>query len=385
MAIKTVLRLGMAWGLCLGTVAGAADERLWLKAEINEKPARLCFDSGAEDLVLFREAAQRLGLIVLEPPTNAPPGPGEVLAGLTEECSLKLMGETHTTRFRVVDIPAYMNSDLDGVVGWRNVEHSVLKIDAVSGKVTFLTKVPKGASSWSRFAIVPDSDLLALEVPRTNADAVRVYVDTGTELGVLLPPAPWQAWKAAQPPGAMTLKAFYTPADGIVVVEEGWAPHFSIGPLFFTGVPVAQAPPSDVAVGSAQYGGTLGLAALKRLEFIVDGGQGAAYVHPRSTPPPPYRQNRLGAVFVPRDAQSEQLVARVMGHSAAQEAGIRTGDILLKVGTTEVSRAHHQALRRFESPAGTRLELTLMREGRVFKTTATLRQVLPPPKASEPR
>ena len=357
---------------------GLADERLWLDAKINGKRARLCFDSGSDSAVLFREAAQRFGLKVFEASTNVPVGSGEVLAGTTEACVLSLEGERGKARFRVIDTPAYVSADCDGVVGWRNVRGNVLRIDAAAGRVTFLPKVPDQVSSWVRLAVFTNSDLLELEVARSDGSKGIVCVDTGTDMGVSLPTQQWQAWKAAHPHCPTTLKAFFTPADGVLAVEEAWATKFPFGPIVLSDVPIAEAAPVDAALGSSRYEGTLGLAALKRIEVIVDRRQGVAYVRTKKTSPPPYRHNRLGAVFLPASAHGDALVARVVEGSPAQEAGVRTGDVLLEVDKKDVTKWSMDALRRFEMSPGTKVDLTLSRDGKTFKATATLRQIIPP-------
>jgi len=40
---------------------------------------------------------------------------GEILAGTTEACVLTLEGEQGKARFRVIDTPAYVSADFDGV------------------------------------------------------------------------------------------------------------------------------------------------------------------------------------------------------------------------------------------------------------------------------
>ena len=52
-----------ALGLSLG--AAHADERLLVDTRVSGKPARLAFDSGASDLILFPDAVERLGLRLL--------------------------------------------------------------------------------------------------------------------------------------------------------------------------------------------------------------------------------------------------------------------------------------------------------------------------------
>jgi C-terminal processing protease CtpA/Prc len=77
------------------------------------------------------------------------------------------------------------------------------------------------------------------------------------------------------------------------------------------------------------------------------------------------------------------LVARVIDGTPAYEAGIRNGDVLLKVGDLDATKWRTDPkvlpLSRFwESPPGTRLEFTLKRGTTTFKKTAVLRQILSP-------
>jgi hypothetical protein len=108
---------------------------------------------------------------------------------------------------------------------------------------------------------------------------------------------------------------------------------------------------------------TWGMAALKRLDFIVDGKQRVAYLRPQKTPPLPQQHNRLGATFVPRDAKSEDLILHVANGSPAYEAGIRNGDVLLKVGGRDVTKAEPipENEPSIYDPAGTKLKLTVKR------------------------
>ena len=138
---------------------------------------------------------------------------------------------------------------------------------------------------------------------------------------------------------------------------------------------------AEQAMGSTGFEASLGLAALQRLDLIIDGDLGFAYLRPKSTPPPPYEHNRLGSVFVPSDLQGGDLLARVIAGSPAYQAGIRDGDVLLKVGDLDVTQWRTDPkilpLSRFwEGPPGTRLELTLKRGTKTSRKTAVLRQIL---------
>jgi hypothetical protein len=172
----------------------------------------------------------------------------------------------------------------------------------------------------------------------------------------------------------------------LVVKEEAWADKISLGPVVLTGVPVMEADVADITLGSlsdVQYEATLGLVALKRLDIIIDRKDDNVYVRPKKTPSIPYEHNRLGAVFVPHDSQSDDLLAHVVDGSPAYEAEIRNDDVLLKIGELDVTKWRTDPnvlpLSRFWcNPAGTKLDLTLKRGDKIFKTTAVLRNILPP-------
>jgi S1-C subfamily serine protease len=133
----------------------------------------------------------------------------------------------------------------------------------------------------------------------------------------------------------------------------------------------------------ADYEGTLGLAALKRLDVIIDGKEGVAYLRPKTNSPPAYDHNRLAAVFTPPDMKADGLIAHVLDGGPAYEAGIRSGDILLKGGELDVTKWRTDPavmpLSQFWMRApGSKLELTLKRGNDTFKKTVVLRQILSP-------
>lgn len=366
-------------------------DRLWLDTTINGKPAKLIFDTGASHPMLWRNAAQGLGLRFTEPPDKSTVEPGEFPMGVTELCNLSLEGIPIRTRFGVIDIPDFLNMDCDGVIGWGQLKRNIFQIDAEPTKVTLLHRVPEEAAEWIQFAIATNSDALTLEIRRddTGNGTVTLDVDTGSPHGVSLPPERWSAWKKEHTNQPWTMKAFYMPADGVVAMEETWAEEISFGPLVLYKVPIMESTPSETLLGGEGYIGTLGLYALKRLEVIIDGRNGVAYMRPREAGAAPYTHNRLGAVFVPIHAESEELIARVADGSPAQEAGVQTGDVLLEVDGIEVTNwptevaGYNEAKKRFLMPAGTKIHLSLKRNGKVFETTATLRQILPPDSEEE--
>jgi hypothetical protein len=373
----------------LTTTLSLADERIWVDAKINGKPVHLFFDSGSESSILHPQTVQRLGLKFMPAPTNELSR--GVLAGDTEDCLLTLEGRKMRTTFLVFDLPAYLNANMgtnfDGLIGWYHMSlkvgwfhlsQNILQIDAVASKVTTLPKVPKATAQWARLSVLTNFGTLDLQIPHVDQSNGLLCIDTGSYNGLDLPPQEWQRWKEAHPRTPITLEAAFTPADGFFVHEGAWADQISVGPLVLTGVPIGQAGPETSTRRGAQYKGTLGLAAIKRLDLIVDGKNGLAYLRAKATPPLAYRHNRLGAVFVPTITHTNQAVARVVGGSPAYEAGVRDGDVLLQVDEVTVRGWTNDWISRFYMPAGTKLKLPLKRDGKIFTTTATLREILQP-------
>jgi predicted aspartyl protease len=379
--LQSRLRCGLA--LCVVALAplwgGAAEARFFVDAAINGQPVRLAFDTGTSGVVLFSRTAARLGLAF----TNAAPqvrlAPGLVAVGWTEACGLQIAGNAASNCLAVVDIPAMLPLGVDGIVGWPNISNNVMRMDATHGTLTWLPQVPAYATNWTRLKLRAGSDVLCLEVPQSGGAPFIVFVDTGCEDGAKLAPELWRAWRAAHAQQPLTFNAYYTPSVGLVVAEVGWADRLAIGPVLVTGIPVEVADPGDLARGLI----TLGMAALKRLDIIVDGKKGVAYLHAKTTPPTAVGHNRLGAVFTPEDLQHADLLAHVMEGSPAWLAGIRDGDMLLRIGSLDVTKwrtdpAVMPMSRFWSRPAGTKHQLTLRRGAQEYRVAVVLRHILGP-------
>jgi hypothetical protein len=302
---------------------------------------------------------------------------------LTEKCRLSMGGSQVEWRFVVAAEPSYLRWDCDGAIGWAQLQGNLMQIDAPANKLRFLRRLPAKARRWVQVGIVTNSDVLVLSVPCGTASTnATLVLDTGDASGVNVPLQRWKTWKAAHPHQPMTLRTFGTFDGDIVVEEEMWADQFSLGPLTLAGLPVSE----DLTRFGASFGpqneAVVGLAALRRLDLIVDWPHGVAYVEPKRTTPPAYRQNRLGASFVPPTPQSDELVASVVDGSPAQEAGVRNGDVLLSINGVDFTRWRERRLTGgggpFEAAPGTKVTLTLKRDGKVFKAVAILRQILGP-------
>jgi hypothetical protein len=385
--LKTVLTVALSW-LCLVTLE-AEDERILMDTKINGVPVQFAFDTGAGvSFELYSRTAEKLGLKVTLPTADGQIGPGQTRVGWTEPQKMDLGLTNIETAFAVVEIPAYLKATEGGMFGWLAVSNDVFSLDCVTHSVSPLTNARRNFRGWVKCHIQTNSDL-TLELPGKNRPKKIIALDSGTIYGVKLNPEEWRKWKAIHANQPMTMEAYFTPGAGLVVSEEAWADKISLGKLALSDVPVMQADSSDIALHSSsqsQFEATLGLGALKRLDIIIDGKRGLAFLRPKGTPSMPYEYNHFGAVFVPQDPQSDDLIAHVIKGSPAYKAGIRNGDVLLEIDGKDVTHWRDGNIKInttfSERPAGSKLEFTLERGDKIFKTVAILQNILPPDSAA---
>jgi len=381
------LPLVLAAVACL-FLAGCADDsgnRFLVDAKINDQPVHLALDTGSNRPALFQPTPARLGIkIVQAAPTVQLPA-ASTPAGVTEACTLAFWNGTTATRFGVITMPPYLDNTFDGLLGWPNLQQNILQFDALNHTCTVLNQVPAETSTWVKFNLLYNSGLLVLSAPEPGGGSMVIFVDTGSDQGVALSPDGWAKWRDDHPHPPDTINAYFTPSAGLVIAEESWAPTLTLGPLVLTNVPiqsVGYSPTTFFPPGKPDA--TFGMDALKRVDFIVDGPGRVAYLRPRHDAPPEFGQNRLGAVFIPPDpSKDEPLIAHVIEGSPAYRAGIRNGDVLLRINRFGIS--HWRTVPRdmsvfgfWNAPVGSIFDLTLQRWGREFTTTVILRELIGP-------
>ena len=378
-----------------------SEDRFRVDAKINGKPARLIFDTGCSpSLVLFKPSAERLGLIYSALPPDKRRTDLESY-WITDESAVTLRWSFwSSTQVRwqlgVIEFPSYTEQwlQMDGALGWSAVSKNIIEFDASKRKFKFLYKVPNRATRWLKLALrnnlPPEKQWLVMTVRNSDATNEVIIVDTGSVSGVGLPPHKWREWKAAHTNQPVTLVAGYMAEPGLMVQEQSWAKEISLGQLELTDVTIEEAPPMTLDAVSAEQTVTFGMSALKRLEFIVDGKQGVAYLRPKTKPaaPPHFEPNPPVLVFVPRDAKSDDLVAHVLAGGSAYEAGIRNGDVVLEIDDHDVAQWRADPGEKWRikpdspfitpstnSPPGTKLELVLKRGDETLKANVDLQAI----------
>jgi hypothetical protein len=311
-------------------------DRIPIWGEINGHSVTLFLDTGSETSGLFRDAVDRIGLR-----THTQ---GQKFFDSTEEFTWIPAPSTWISgpalqkgRALILDRPSFADDEFDGFIGWPGISNLVFRFDMQDAVLSSSLDLPKALDGWNRWKFLQSSPVLIFECG-AGTNCVRIGIDTGSEHGVWLSPSQWRRFRVQSVPGSSTLEAGWLPADGLVTCEVLRAKKIDIGCITLTNMPVSEAPPSAIHTFSG-CDAVLGMFMFARLAVVIDGRNGWLYTKPVTRPFPDYDYNRLGAVFVPRDVEkTDDLIANVIKGSPAYRAGIRDGDILLKVGILNVTK-----------------------------------------------
>lgn len=382
-----IRRLLPVFALLFSLVVRGSDDRIWMDGTVNGDPVHLFFDSGAPEFYLFRRSATRLGfeipeLISLEPWTTF---------YADSKCRLECPGFKGKIRPIIIEPPSFAPvGKADGFVGWKMIHKNFVQIDAANGSITILKETPAEVKAWTRFKVRSQKPsgwrrwgILAIELPKdANPSGGIVIIDTGSPNGIGLPDAVWREWKLGHTNVSLTLVTGLMPSAGILALEQAWAREFQLGPVALSDVTLGESESWSQGMARNRHAATLGMEALARLDLVVDGKAGWAYLRGKTNTVAPPTHNRLGAAFAPKDEKSRDLIAKVLPHTPAAEADIQNGDILLKVNGRDVTRwretsaASWGAGALWAAPAGTRLRLTLRRGTEAFEKEVVLRDLM---------
>jgi hypothetical protein len=399
--------LGLAFALIATRLPVQAADRFWWDCKINSKPVRLILDTGCSpNLMLWRSATDRLGL--KRTPTELD-SQKQSVPWDTEEFKAELphwkrhwgFPETafYLTRAGVCEDLDSSLGEGDGAVGWPVIRRRVTRFDAIRGKFEFLGKVPKQVKDWSKFTIRTNTGILVLELPGGDGTHRGLIVDTGSLGRDLSLAAPlWDEWMAAHPNERKQIGCVLQ-VSGLIPYECARASSFTIGGLTLANVELDRLEEHDSPWPLTGRAAAIGFGVLKRFDLVVDGKHALAYMQPSKrwkpfmAEPPNHTlfHGRPGAVFGPWRNQTNGLSAYVMSASPAFEAGIRNGDILLKVDQRDLKpwldnpgESWSLGRKRYgfqwiepstNSPNGAALELTLRRQDQVFQATVLQSQI----------
>lgn len=249
-------------------------------ATVNGQPLRLMLDTGSPITSLTDGAARRFGLS-FPPLSTRLAGEGNPPMALTGPVRFGVGPEILT-----VPLLIRPGEEWDGMVGWPDIRKNILVFDAIRRTIRRAPELPPESAGWLKVPLHRGS-YLALDTTGPDGRLATLLIDTGAPQGIAVPPGEWKTWRGTHSAAATTSEQYDAPGVGNVMFEEAWAAEYQLGGLTLTDVPVRRAVPLEVGLFN-HYAGTLGMYALMRLELVIDGIHGVAYLRPRAPPGPPY-------------------------------------------------------------------------------------------------
>ena len=246
------------------------------QVQLNDQPASLLFGTSLDFTCLLNTGAGRLGLKSHGTWADI----SQISVGISDPTRVGHAGQTFTAPLLLARVPLWARPilhllpfRLDGLIGWPEVRNNILVFDYDQRTISRVDQLPPATAGWLKLKLVP-TDSLQLELPLTNGSFGVISLNIGLEsssTAVRVSAEPWQEWHATHPRSSSTNEVH-------------------IGPLTLTGMTVKELPAREAGDllednPAAQSVWQLGSSALARLDLVVDGKNGWAYLHPKSSPP----------------------------------------------------------------------------------------------------
>ena len=270
--------------LCLLLLTGCRhvrQETFLADVRINDKPACFAYDTGAGTTLVFTRSAKRLGLKVSKPPSSPKPAPGRVKIGHTELCRFAVGQETYRLKLPTLHVPWPWGRLMpDGLIGWPDLKDDFFTLDAAEDAIKRVDGLPQDTNGWTRLPLNRPAGVLALEIPRADGKTGVLQVDTGNAEGVSLSPARWKEWRATHRHARGGWHLNFMPGSGPAIGRWYEADNLAIGPLTWQRVTIRKARPNETGIveGDDVFEASIGLAALRQLNLIIDLTNHMAYV-----------------------------------------------------------------------------------------------------------
>lgn len=365
------------------TVPIEFDGDVVVEAKLNgQGPFAFILDTGGHDIVT-PEAAKLLHLKPVGAGASGGSGEGTMPLQFAQVDRLDIGGMTlRNQSFTVIPLPVDTTErgarpPLAGILGLELFERFAMRLDYRNKMLTFQPLSAykhRGAGIAVPIFFSDDQPLFNGKI--ANA-AGQIALDTGNS-GSLIVQGAWADGRGLE---AQMKSGFPSLGYGMGGASQSWSSRvdFEVAGSQFRGVVAHYSKDQKGAFSSITEAGNVGNDILAGFTLEFDYGRGEVWFE--AVPGHDLRvYDRAGLSFFKEDADTFKVSAVAAGTPAA-EAGLRPDDAITAIdGRPSLQVSGWDLRRSLRAPPGTKVTLSLQRNGQPFSAVVTLRELLPAPR-----
>jgi len=352
-----------------------------VQAKVNGNSGWFILDNGTQGFLVDRDFAAQNSLHAAEPAVTQEVGVQAAHAALVRDVTIALPGFTLTHRVLLVtplkSLEPALGHTIDGIIGTRLFDGFVVAIDYQRQAVSIYA--PDAFRPTGKETILPvriDAHGFqyidaTITLPGAQPVSGSFLVDGGANYYANLY-KPFSDAHHLPPP---TLKLLANPGDH--APKDGRAASIQVGSFSLQSPPITFAQDTEGLMASADYAGLIGAQFWQRFTIVFDNRNKRILLTPNSTyaDPAAYDQSGLKLHADPPGFHNF-VVGRVLAHSAAADAGIQPGDIIVSINQQPASSLTLSQLRNLLCHPNAHYTLSITRSGKHLTISIRLRPLL---------
>jgi hypothetical protein len=352
-----------------------------LEARLNgQGPFAFILDTGGH-AILTPEAAALLGLHPAGAGSSGGTGSGTLPIQFAKVDRVEIGGVSLVSQTFFVIPLQYATVErgqrpaLAGILGLELLERLAVRLDYRNHTLTFWPRESYKQSSSARALPITFADDIPLLRAQLKGIPGDFALDTGNTGSLLVQ----HVWADHHGFGDEMKRGIAIVAFGSGGASQSWASRlsdFELAGSSFNHVVAVYAEDKQGALSSRTEAGNIGNGILQNFTLDFDYSHERIWFDPvPDFTPPPFS---LSGLILFKNDPKTLVVANTMKNGPAENAGLRQGDAIVKIGNQNVEGlSMNEVMRLFQQPPGTEVPITWSREGHEFSASLVLKEMLP--------